>query len=262
MNPHSKEELFDSGYFALDKQEVWLIHENEPINVGNAKSIIGEVVNLKLLNSVRNLNVYRRCYEAFKMNKVNCYHHVSDFDFRDNEWIIPANKNERSAAIRKSFREKNMPILRMYNTGDPLQKFNCQITGQAIDCARLWGKEFNLWQQHHFLTLNRESVQKIGPDPYQILRSVDLTMPSVRSRLAIEDMMRTIFLSPSGHAMIHIAETSSDITNYENAQLPWALKNQTNWDLMNKYLQGFGHQAFPSYEEWMHDLKLANYQKN
>lgn len=209
--------------------------------------------------------IYQKCQSSTKKGIIANYYHITRFPLsKDKKGKVSWEKSIADVARQltretyQAFREKNLRVLRKYSTGDENTPIICNWTGVVIDGHEHDGATFNIWEQHHFKVVNRASVQKEGSDPGEILRSTDFTVPSPRSRMAIEDMMRTIFLSPTAHKIVHNCWNNSDITNYENHVLPWALRNEENWNEMVSYLMGMGYAEFPSYTEWYDSLKLTS----
>ena len=208
--------------------------------------------------------LFQRCQSSTKKGLKAKYFHISQFPLSKDKrgkatWGKSITEMFRLVAreTANSFKERNLRVLRMYCNGNEDENIVCRWTNFQVDSLEHQGFVYNIWEQHHFKVVNRSSVQKEGLDPGDILRSTDFTVPSPRSRYAIEDMMRTIFLSPTAHKIVHNQWNNSDITNYENHVLPWALRNEYNWNEMINFLMGMGYAEFPSYQEWFDSLKLT-----
>jgi hypothetical protein len=204
--------------------------------------------------------IFRRCASSTKRGEEKVFFPLIEFELKNGKFASSLRAKQNLLNVEKAliYKANNLPILRMYMMGDEGEPIVCPWTDHQID-SLIYGSElpFNIWEQHHFKVVGRTSVQKEGSDPGEILRSTDFNVPSPRSRAAIEDMMRTVFLSPTGHKIVHNRWTNSDITNYLNDQLPWALKCESNYDKFVAYLGTLGYDVFPSYSEWIESLKLT-----
>lgn len=204
--------------------------------------------------------IYQRCAASTKRGEEAVFYLLNQFEIEDNRFATSLRAKYNLVNVEKAlvFKANNLPILRKYMMGHENVPIVCPWTGQQIDSLSYPGEPvFNIWEQHHYKVVNRSSVQKEGSDPGEILRSTDFRTPSPRSRLAIEDMMRTNFLSPTAHKIVHNRWNNSDITNYTEEQLPWALRNQANYNEFVAYIMAFGYDVFPSYQEWIDSLKLT-----
>ena len=145
--------------------------------------------------------------------------------------------------------------------GDVDARIHCPLTGQLLDgWEMVAGIAINIWEQHHFKVLNRASVHKETSDPGEILRRMDFAKPAGNTLEAIKDMMRTIFLSPTAHKAVHNTWAVSDVRMYAPAQRPWALQNQTNWDIWISFLesQGYDPVHFGTFDAWIESLTHAD----
>lgn len=215
---------------------------------------------IKHPSSIPDILLYQRCAASTKRGEFAVYYPLSEFEFKDGAWATSLRVQYNLMNVEKAlvFKSNNLPILRMYMMGDQGVKILCPFTRQQVDSLDFDGEpSFNIWEQHHFKVVNRNSIQKEGSDPGEILRSTDFRQPTPRSRSAIEDMMRTIFLSPTAHKIVHNRWNNSDITNYPHYYLPWALRNRDNYETFTAYLGAFGYDIFPSFEDWMDSLKLT-----
>jgi hypothetical protein len=211
--------------------------------------------------SLEYIQIYQRCSASTKRGEQAVFYPLGDFEIKNGKFTSSLRTKLNLINVEKAlvFKANNLPILRMYMMGDESLPIICPWTKHQIDSLEFEGEPvFNIWEQHHYKVVNRSSIQKEGSDPGEILRSTDFRAPSPRSRMAIEDMMRTNFLSPTAHKIVHNRWNNSDITNYNVDQLPWALKNETNYDSFIRYLRSFGYDAFPAYLEWIESLKLTD----
>jgi len=207
------------------------------------------------------LEIYQRCSASTKRGEAAVFYPLKDFDLKDGKFTTSLRNKLNLMNVEKAlvFKANNLPILRMYMMGDESLPIICPWTKQQIDSLEYPGEPvFNIWEQHHYKVVNRSSVQKEGSDPGEILRSTDFRIPSPRSRMALEDMMRTNFLSPTAHKIVHNRWNNSDITNYQEDQLPWALQNEPNFNKFIGYLMDFGYDVFPSFNFWINSLKLTD----
>lgn len=210
--------------------------------------------------ALEDIRIYQRCSSSTKRGELAVFYPLGDFELKNGKFTSSLRAKLNLVNLEKAlvFKANNLPILRMYMMGDESTPIICPWTQQQIDSLEFSGEPaFNIWEQHHYKVINRSSVQKEGSDPGEILRTTDFRVPSPRSRMAIEDMMRTNFLSPTAHKIVHNRWNNSDITNYSVDQLPWALKNETNYNTFIGYLRSFGYDAFPSYMDWIESLKLT-----
>ena len=204
--------------------------------------------------------IYQRCSASTKRGEDAVFYPLADFDLKDGKFASSLRVKLNQINVEKAlvFKANNLPILRKYMMGDEAIAIMCPWTSQQIDSLSFPGEPvFNIWEQHHYKVVNRSSVQKEGSDPGEILRTTDFREPTTRSRLALEDMMRTNFLSPTAHKIVHNRWNNSDITNYTEDQLPWALKNEANYQEFVAYLMVFGYDIFPTYQGWIESLKLT-----
>lgn len=204
----------------------------------------------------------KRCSASVKMKKDTIYFPFNRFAVTLNKgkatWEASVRdfENQASREQARSYRERNLPFLRMYAMGNIDARIRCPIFDFQIDAISLFGVEsLNAWVQHHFRFVNGVSVHKENADPGAILSSTDFTVPSPRSRDGIKDMARTIFLSSTAHDALHKCKRSGDINDYTNDQLPWALRNQDNWEAFNAFLITFGHDHLGDYQTWFNDQK-------
>lgn len=203
----------------------------------------------------------RRCSSSVKMRKERVFFPYDRFGVKVNkgkaswETSVRDFENQASREQAQAYREKNIPFLRMYAMGSPSQPIHCSLTGLQIDNVKIWKKFSNAWVQHHFRFVNGKSVLKENADPGAILSSTDFSVPTPRSLYGLQDMARTIFLSATAHDTIHKEQRDGDITDYENHQLPWALRSEANWEEFNAFVMGFGYEHFGDYQTWFDEQK-------
>ena len=135
-------------------------------------------------------------------------------------------------------REQNMPIIRTMQFGsdslltckiskDPVEKI--EITWDNGDYS--FGNGFDL---HHILVKNNSSVRKVSEDPLKIATSYQLDLTEHQSKLI--DIMGTVCLSKTVHAIVHANTPTQGIERYKNEWLPWVLQNNRNFDsFCNEY---------------------------
>lgn len=170
--------------------------------------------------------------------------------------MLRSEKRYRSNERAKALRTGNRAIQRKWMMGDPDSVIVCPIEGRQIDRFGFWDREVdNVFQQHHIVFRNGYSIQKEGEDPGKKNSTTDLTTPSEKSRAVIEDMMRTIFLSPTAHTLVH-KFPDGDINRYPNNQLPYALQSKKNYNDFISYLNTYGYIEFPPFKVWREHLTL------
>lgn len=263
MSGRSWEELETSGLMPAgirsNGDADWYVDMDNPIWKDDLKETLRYLAtNPEKINEIE---IYQRCSASTKRSELTTFYPLSQYELKDNKFATSLRVKMNLVNLEKAlvYKANNLPILRMYMMGDSNEPIRCPWTQQQIDSLMYDGEQpFNIWEQHHFKVINRASVQKEGSDPGEILRSTDFNTPSPRSRLAIEDMMRTVFLSPTGHKIVHNRWNNSDITNYQNHQLPWALRSESNWNRFITYLMTLGYDTFPSYLDWLTTLHLTD----
>lgn len=205
--------------------------------------------------------LYKRCTSATKLGLADCFYNIEHFDMTRNgvkvSWSpnVKAIKNLATRTQKQQLRTKNIAILRMYAMGDVEARIVCPMLKVQIDDIELFGHRGNAWVQHHFRFMNGASFHKENADPGAILSSTDFSIPSTRSRMGIEDMARTIFLSSTAHDFLHKSKRDGDIMDYTNAQLPWALRNEDNWNTFNMFLSSYGYAPLGDYQTWFNEQK-------
>jgi hypothetical protein len=241
---------------------------------GNAETAIKRLGQLVALgHDISKVPVYRCIKDP--LSSPTPYHHISDFkprkEFRNNKsggkWIysidpmLKTEKNSQKTERCRDLRTSNREIQRYYHGGDVEKPIHCTIDVQdgvhrLID-SQYWRGIWiaNLAEQHHLVCWNKNSLQKEGEDPGKLASTIDFRGVTPKSRLALEDMMRTIFLSRVGHQLVH-KKLHSDIDSYDTDELPWALRSVWNYNDFTGYLESFGHEPFPSYDDWIETLSL------
>lgn len=132
----------------------------------------------------------------------------------------------------KYMREHNMPIIRRMQTGEDTPLY-CKISKENVERIEItwdngdysYGNGFDL---HHMLVKNNSSVRKISEDPLKLATSYELDLPEYKTELI--DIMGTVALSKTVHAIVHANSPTQGIERYKNEWLPWVLQNNRNFD--------------------------------
>lgn len=238
-----------------DDFPVAYVHSGDTSFNGNIESY------LKSAKKEIRFPIYRRCKASSKIANEPIFSELQNFEQTRTGWENSLRNANNSVKLERAhaFRDNNMRFARMYVTGKVDEYLHCSITGQQIDSLIFeGGQPMNIFEAHHFMVKNRASVQKESEDPGAIFRRFEFSEPSGQTLNAVKDMMRTIFLSPTGHKIVHNRWNDSDITNYKVDQLPFALQSQDNWNMWMAFLEGFGYIAatFGTFDDWIESLKF------
>jgi hypothetical protein len=258
---------YEEGYIWADPD-----HETWQGDVDSTLKYLGWMVAQG--QSIRDVPFYRSVKNPHDFEKP--FYQISFFKSRKEKDVLksgevkwrftidPMLKEEKQAqktGRQRGLRLSNKKFHRMWMMGDVDGRIHCPITGENIDEQVFWEKEIdNVQEQHHIVFRGRESLQKEGEDPGKHNSTTDLSVPSEKSRFVLEDMMRTIFLSPTGHKKVH-KFTEGDITYYSTKQLMWAMRCKTNYNKFIRFVRSFGYDKFPTYEEWYASLTLEHFDR-
>jgi hypothetical protein len=220
---------------------------------------------------VSGVPVFKLCRDAEKQGLEGRYFQINDFKLNPKskkpswESSVTHNKNASKRLSKQAMLTLNKPIIRMYMMGCPHMPVVCPIDNILIDNTSLWGVPMNNWQGHHIVVVNGESLHKLAKDrdPGVLLSTMNLTECTSATLRAIQEITKTVFLTPGAHERVHKATNAqpgrnSDITNYERHQLPWALRSENNWNDWRQFLLGYGYPLLPSHEEHMQELTLPH----
>lgn len=239
---------------------------------GSTKSTIEYLAKLRFeKQDISQVPFYRRVKDPSEYPDAP-YFHISDFKWRNEiknyksgpkhvlsfDPMLVKEKGEQQTERRHTLREGNQALRRLYMEGHEDSSIHCPIIKLNIDTQVKHGVVIhNLIDAHHIVCCDGESIQKGDQDPGKLNTSVDLFIPNASSRAVIEDLMRTILVSRTGHQLIHYWR-NSDVTWYKQNgyKLPWALRNKTNYGKWVRRLRQIGYHSFPSYAEWMQTLTL------
>lgn len=245
---------------------------NHPYWQGNPKDTMEYLAKLRYEKvDISDVPFWRRVKDPSEY--ASPYFHITAFKWR-NEFknlksgrkhilgfdpMLIKEKGEQQTDRRHTFREGNQALRRLYMTGHEDESIHCPIYPSInIDTQVIDGMLIhNLIDAHHIVCWQGESIQKGDQDPGKLNTSVDLFLPNAASRAVVEDLMRTILVSRTGHQRIHYWR-NSDVHWYKarGHKLPWALRNKTNYGKWVRKLRQIGYHSFPSYAEWMETLTL------
>jgi hypothetical protein len=140
--------------------------------------------------------------------------------------------------VRAEIRASNINILRIMQNGDDNHEIMCRITGINLEnFAIAWSASDiavgPVFDMHHLLVEDNISVRRKGKYLANRLGDIDL----VNSIAHLVDLMGTISLSKSTHAMVHYNCPTQGIERYRSQWLPWVLQNNSNFD---SFCQAYG----------------------
>ena len=143
--------------------------------------------------------------------------------------------NDYSNDITPNYRKlDNLKVIRRIQEGSPHKPLRCQITGKVLENIRVTrGKDtkfIDMFTLHHLLVKNGRSVgktEKRGP-----AKLINLGYIKTDKKI-ITELLQTSCLSLNQHKVIH-EWSNSDISFFKNSELPWALRNERNFNSICK----------------------------
>jgi hypothetical protein len=169
-------------------------------------------------------------------------------------------------AVRKVTIQNNkagsLKVLRRFIMGSETTKVTCGCCGRGVEDipSRRSGKLRWLGQLHHMAFSNRQSLNKEGPDPSKLFSSTNFYEPEKFTRKVytkLVDIMGCIVLCPSCHTEIHF-DHEGDISDYEEHELPHALRSQANWNDFMAWLKTLEYPfTFPTFNDHINNQRLG-----
>jgi len=241
------------------KEVIGYVDINHPAWDGDQQNFLNAIALEE--NQSEDFIAVRRCSSSVKLGSERTYFPFSQFGVVLSKgkatWETSIRKIENQVTRESKQRNRDLwlPIQRLYVMGNVDEPIVCPIAGIRID-GFTWGSYVgNAWVQHHYRFVNGVSVHKENADPGAITSGVDPTVPSPRSRFALQDLARTIFLSSTAHDFLHKQMRTGDISDYQTHELPWALRSESNWNEFNRFLMQWGHDHLGDYQVWFDEQK-------
>lgn len=272
----TQQELLDAGYIVADHNV--LLHPETPTAFGmNKENFLEYCINQRRdkqpVSDVA--GIYKLC------TYFNSYLHINEFAARKSSSgvyrfssLSLKGDTVRSAELNKEYYARNLPIIRLYFNGDAEMPLKCAVTGKELENIDLYNhstgeeKVVNMFENHHMLTINGESVHKISKKIHPSRIFVDKDLAIVKHRAWLLDVMSTVSISQDEHKAVH-AFRKSDIAYWmARGALPWALKTKENFKHFNnsvglnlnykKFLHTHTLEWFEEHKDSINELDFKN----